>query len=659
MRKICLIGCLLLCSALSLKAQINTSRFSGMGRGGATNKPDTSQHSMPPDTLTLRYYFLGDPTPHTIDSSANDFSKYLQMPASYHTLGNNGNAAQNLIFTPRMQDGFDPGFHSYDIYQFNHDNARFYHTTRPYTELQYLVGSKQEQIIDALHTQDRGERINFSFEYRKVNSPGYYQNQSTNHNMIRATVRTLSQNKRYHTEVSWYSNKINSGENGGIKSDTFLTNSRFKDRLTIPVNVGGPSSQQNTLFGSSTMNVKSAYKEGSILFSHGYDWGKGDTIHINDSTDYYKFDPLFRIQHTFSYSSSQFEYVDNQPDSAVAYYSEHYDFAPVYTGTKLDAIHKWSTLSNDLSVMQFPLRGSQSQFIKVGATFESIKGSFPDIEMKFTNLMLHGEYRNLTRNRKWDFQAKGDFYTAGVNTGDYSVTGSLSRYLSRTLGNVQLLFRNVNTEPGYAYRFFQSTRQTWYNYGLTKQNYSQLSFIADNPKLMYNLQVNYYIFNNYTYLKDFYHPAQAPLFNLLQVTFNKQIVIAKRFNWYMDYAFQQFQGNTPFHVPAAWTRQRLTFEKTLYLNLNLVTGIEAKYFSPYYADTYSNLYGLFVPQETMKINLNSPEVAAFVNFRIKSFWAYIRGENLNTFFAKNNYTAPMYADPNFVLRIGLRWAFVN
>ncbi|MEJ7586323.1 MAG: hypothetical protein WKI04_02055 [Ferruginibacter sp.] len=65
----------------------------------------------------------------------------------------------------------------------------------------------------------------------------------------------------------------------------------------------------------------------------------------------------------------------------------------------------------------------------------------------FYNIVLHGEYRNKTRNRLWDIIAKGDFYLNGVNSGDYSAYGALSRYLNKKLGNVRLSFHNVNRSP--------------------------------------------------------------------------------------------------------------------------------------------------------------------------------------------------------------------
>ena len=101
-------------------------------------------------------------------------------------------------------------------------------------------------------------------------------------------------------------------------------------------------------------------------------------------------------------------------------------------------------------------------------------------------MVLHGEYRNKTRNQKWDLSAKGEFYLAGRNSGDYNVTGMLSRYLNETLGNVHLFFSNTNREASYIYKYFSSSYDSWYNSGLGKENITQLQFAADNKKLKYN-----------------------------------------------------------------------------------------------------------------------------------------------------------------------------
>ncbi len=664
MRQFSILFLLLVCTGTALKAQFNTGRLPGrgMGSGGNTSmQRDTTKHDHEPDTLTLRYRFLDEPTDFTIDSTIADFSlNYLGFPSTYMTLGNNGNAARNLVFTPRMVPGFDPGFHAYDIYAFNHQNAKFYNTNRPFSELWYLIGAKQEQMINLQHTQNRGEKFNFSFQYRKVNSPGFFQNQATNHDTYNVTANYNSQDKRYHLYLSYYLNKINGGENGGVMDPADLNDPDNKDRRLVPVRLGGNNPSLGGLLNTN-IPTKSYNQDASILVRQQYDWGHGDTVHVNDTTQYYKFDPVFRVEHTLTYTENTYRFQDAAPDSL--YYRLFYDLTvPLNNPDTLRTRHRWRVFSNDISLMQFPMRGNQAHFIRVGAAFEIIKGQFQASELKeesFTNLRLHGEYRNKTRNQRWDLQAKGELYPIGENAGDFSVYGRLSRYLNETLGNVSLMANNVNREPSYVYRYFGTRNgKEWLNNDLSKENITQVQLRADNKKLKYNLSANYYLYTNYTYFKSFTESAQnSGVFNLLQLVAYKRFDV-RSFTFDGDVAFQQLAGTAPLQLPTVWARLRVAYTAKLFKNLNLYTGLEGKYNTPYYADDYSPVLGQFFYQNMQQIT-NKPDVAAFIHFRIKSLSAYVRGENLNTLVWDNNYVSSLYPANNFGIRVGLRWWFVN
>ncbi|WP_343303584.1 putative porin [Chitinophaga niabensis] len=666
MRQFTIILLLLVCSGTALRAQINTGRIpTGAGGGNSRMQRDTTKHDHEPDTLTLRFRYLDEPTDFMLDSSITDFNlNYLNVPANYTTLGNNGSAARNQIFSPRMVPGFDPGFHAFDVYGFNHQNARFYNTNRPYSELGYLIGSKQEQMINLMHTQNRGEKFNFSFAYRKINSQGYYRNQSTNHDNYKVTANYNSQNKRYHILMSYYLNKINGGENGGITNIAELKDPENTQLRLIPTNLGGSNPASSTIFNTN-IPVKNAYQEASFLFRHQYDWGKGDTIHVNDTTDVYKFDPVFRVEHTFTYTQNTYEYIDRNVDTT--FYKKNYGFVfppPATTGFT-DTIltrHQWRILSNDLSFIQFPIRGNMAHFIKIGGGFDNIIGEFIDnTGITFQNLRIHGEYRNKTKNQKWDLSAKGEFYLLGENAGDYSVSASLRRYLNSTLGNITLMGLNVNREPSYVYRYFATDpehNKVYRNPNIQKENTTLLQVRSDNPKLKYSIVGSYYLFNKYTYFKSYSESEQfTGLFNLLQIVGQKRFDV-RSFSFLADLAFQQLAGNAPIQLPTFWGRVRAGYNARLFKNLNLFTGIEGKYNTPYYTDDYSPMFGQFVYQTAIKREVY-PDLAGFVHFRIKSFTAYVRAENLNTFLWDQNFFAPQYPSNDFSLRVGLRWWFIN
>ena len=323
------------------------------------------------------------------------------------------------------------------------------------------------------------------------------------------------------------------------------------------------------------------------------------------------------------------------------------------------SMNDWRSFSNDLSLVQFPEKESETHFLKAGATFDYIKGNFLKNSISFYNVKGHFEYHNLTKNKKWDLDAYGELYLAGNNFGDYKATGSISRYLNDKLGNITLSATNLNQTPSFVYRFFQSDRFLSTNNDLKKTNIIKLQFKADNEHLQYHLTVNYFLLTNYTYFKNYSESDQdASAFNLLQIILNKQFT-AGHFNWYVDLALQQASGNPPLHLPHIWTRNRFSYENTLFKNLILCTGLEAEYNTAYYADDYSPVIQQFISQNKVKLNNPLPSVAAFFNFRIKAFVAYVRAENLNTFLKPNMMQVPHYPYPGFAIRVGMSWSFVN
>lgn len=121
----------------------------------------------------------------------------------------------------------------------------------------------------------------------------------------------------------------------------------------------------------------------------------------------------------------------------------------------------------------------------------------------------------------------------------------------------------------------------------------------------------------------------------------------------------------PIKVPNIYTRNRLAFEGKFYKNLMLSTGLDVRYFTPYKAYGFSAVTGQFVTQDSVTIK-NLPDVAAYLHFRIRGFAAYIRAENLNTVstingfgFINNNFAAPHYPTPGLIIRVGIRWWFLN
>ena len=376
-------------------------RIQGAGRlgsGMSGGKGDSLRHRTGlEDSITIRFRYLDSTSLQGFDSSVTDFTTRYPVPWHYVHLGNFGNAAQSLLFSPMFRPGWDHGFHSYDVYNFNAAQTRFYTTTRPYSEIAYMLGSGSEQMIQLLHTQNIKPNWNASIQYRLVNSPGFFQNQNTNHNNYRFSSWFQSRNKRYQNFVMIVGNKLQSSENGGIRDNgNYLDSVSFEERNTIPTQLGVNTPGSRNFF-ISDIATGTRYTNATYLLRQQYDLGQKDSI-VTDSVVIPLFYPRLRLEHTISYNTYNYRFNDNNRDSA--YYAKKYD---IYDpADRLFYRDYWKQLVNEFSIYQFPDAKNPQQFIKVGAALENLSGDFDTglVSKKEYNFYLLGEYRNKTHNKK-------------------------------------------------------------------------------------------------------------------------------------------------------------------------------------------------------------------------------------------------------------------
>ncbi|MGB8190579.1 MAG: putative porin [Chitinophagaceae bacterium] len=621
------------------------------------------------DSITITFRYLDSSRLQRFDSSLHDFRTKFPVPATYNYIGNTGNAARSLVFTPLLQAGWDPGFHAYDVYKYNVSETRFYNTTRPYAEIGYLLGSKSEQIIHLMHTQNVKPNWNFAAQYRLVNSPGFFQNQNTNHNSYRFNSYYQSPNKRYSNFFIIVANKINSSENGGIRTNiNYLDSSAFKERSGVPVKLGLPGLTNRNFF-STKIPTGTRYNDFNLVVRQQYDIGQKDSL-VLDTTVIPLFYPRLRFEHTFRLSNQTYRFEDANPDSSLALYRQY----GVDTAHPFYLQDRWREVMNDFSIYTFPDKKNPQQFLKLGAALQNLAGKFDSSKSvgerpkTLFNFFVHGEYRNRTRNQKWDIEALGNFYVAGNYAGDYDAFISLKRLISRQIGFLQAGFRNVNRTPSFVFDPASSFWKQRTAQSFNKENISAVFASIERPQSRLRLSGNYYLITNYTYFKSLTEREQeSGLFNLLQVTLEKQFTLYKNWQWRTMVVLQQKAGAAPVNVPLVFTRNQIGYEGNLgFRNLRTAFGLEARYHTPYKADGYSPFLGQFYYQDTTRID-NMPDLSLYVHFRIKTFTAYVRGENLNTYrfagdntgFTNNNFAAPDYPLPGLQVRVGIFWSFVN
>lgn len=647
--------------------QLGRMRNMGGRMSGGASNDSLKRRDKNEDSITIRFRFLDSTRMQSFDSSINDYSRRFPLPATYINLGNTGTAARNLLFDPVLPAGWDPGFHAFDIYKWTPDQVRFFNTTRPYSELNYQIASRSEQIIDLLHTQNIKPNWNFAFRYRLINSPGAFKNQKSNHNNYLFNTWYQSINKRYNAFLIILANKLQVGENGGIIDTSavpILKDPSYKDRFNINTKLGGDTRYGSNFF-STDVGTGNRHQDFTLLLRQQYDLGRKDSL-VTDSTVIPLFYPRLRFEHTFRLSSYQYNFRDYLGDSS--YYYDHY---AITLPDMMDTViiqDKWREITNDFSIIQFPDANNLQQFLKLGASMQLLQLKNVKGTENFYNLYGHAEYRNRTRNGKWDLGASGDLYFAGLNAADYRFGATLQRYVGKRKGYIQLGGENINRRPSFV--FDSRSAFNWQQPGLDlkKENIVHLFGSIYQPALQLKLIGHYYLMTNYTYLRDYYEWAQeSTVFNTLQVGAQKTFNLGKSFKWHADVYFQQVIGNAPLNVPTIFTRHRIGYEGNLgFKNLDLAFGAEFRYHTDYKGDDYSPVMARYQYQDTTTIKNQMPHIAGYIHFRIRSFKFFFRAENLNALnpgdgfsFTNNIIETPAYPYPGMVIRFGIFWSFVN
>jgi hypothetical protein len=648
------------------------------GQGGGpqrANKDTLTKRDLSEDSITISYKLFGDTKSYLFDTSVNDFYNKIKFPAAYRHIGNLGNAAQSLIWNPLMQAGFNAGFNNHDIYKFTIDNTPLFNSNKPFTELDYLVGSKVEQYINILHTQNIKPNLNITANYKVINSLGFLKNHQSNNNSYRFVTAYISKNKRYQNIFVINGNRFRNGENGGIRNNIdYINNPTYVDRSNIPVNIGDTLTTSRAFFSTPILSGNK-HGETHLLLRQSYDIGKKDSL-VTDSFNYAIFYTKWRLQHTVSYKNNVYTFIDSQNDSA--YYKNNYaiDNNRYQSGALLILRDRYKIVENDFSIYQFPDRLNTQQYIMAGISAQQIAGRFDSVAKNDTtqisdqlnNLWIHGQYRNISKNKKWDIDAKAQFYFAGWNAGDYYWQLKLKSLVSKKLGSFEVMAENSNQKPSYVFQP-KSAYTRFVNSNYNKQNMLHFAFSFDNAPLQLSAAAHLYTVTNYTYWQNFTTVAQDNLFNVFQVIVDKKFNLSRRWKLYSQFAYQQRIGNSNLFLPNLVTRQRLAYEKRI-AKMNLHTGIELRYFTNYKVQTYGPVGAQFIFQNQTTLANQLPDIHAFLHFKIRGFYAFIRAENLNAVnlqfgdnaqfnFNNNSLFNTNYLMPGLQMRAGIFWEFLN
>lgn len=633
-------------------------RFNSFNRGGGTDslqKRDKSE-----DSITINYRLYNSLLIKTMDTSIHDFySKFILPYTNYH-LGNLGNATKSYLYSPLQRGGWDAGFKAYEAYNFTLEQTPFYQTTKPYTELGYLLGGKGEQLMEIVHTQNKTKQFNYSFAYRFSNAPGNLKNQHANLNNMRITANYQSKRKRYASYWVMLFNKSASSENGGLVNSALLDSLSLNNPYELETRMGVSGVSFRNPFNTN-IATGTTYKENSFVWKQTYDFGQKDSV-VKDTTITYFFYPRLRFQNEIKYQTNLFQFSDANPDALK--YDQYFSYA-IPASDQVRFNDNWKRLTNEFSLISYPEKTNPNQYLQLGAGY--LQMNFNNAIRSWNDHDIYGlaVYKNKTKNQRWDLSASGQLFLNGYHAGDYDAQFSISSIVNKDGDKLQLWMQNSNRTPSMNRIGFSAFPIVSIN-GIDKENIIEVGGLWGSPQKGILLSANYKLIQQFQYFGSGYVPlVYDKALNYVKGSVQYKLKLSRFWNWYNEVDLQFVDPNAPIHLPLLLTRQRIAFEGNFFKNLYLSTGLELIYHTAFKPDAYMPLTGQFYLQDQFTMQ-NRPTANAYLNFNIKRFKGYIRMEQLNTLLASSNqfgtrynFSAPNYPGTGTWLRVGIWWNFIN
>jgi len=654
--------------ALNARAQLgnrpNTQGNSNLDQRDpfADNKDqsDTTQKKKPSDwdeePAVISYKYLKSEVPHFYDSSLLFFHRnQYRQPAWYTSLGNLGSPARETIFNLNNTPGLRLGYDTWNVYKYTIDSIHFINTTRPYTSFSFMLGPKQMQWVDMMHTQNINPRWNFTFRIANNVSDGYFKMQKSNGLNAYVSSNYKSEDERLETKFAFIYNNFKNDENGGILADSLLSNPNFSNRASIPVNI-------QPGLRASTSPVHNRQSELQFFVQNNYAWGQKDSLYNEDSTNVqYRFTPRFSIKHVLDIRRVLHKYQDALPDPA--YYS-FYDSMSFAGNDTVRSYQMNTVIDNRFSLNTFLGKDSQLVHIEAGIGFRYDRFSTKDFVHErlmddYGSSYVFGQLRkDALKDNQWSYLADLVFFYFGPAAGNLKMDGQFSKSFPK-LGQFTLGASQSIVAPTYQQGIFKSNVFE-INNSFSNTTNTQLYANLWIKALKINMGFKNQLIGNYIYLDESLKFQQySTVFSVLQFTGRKLFTFGA-FSLDNEVVWQQKAGNAPINLPAFLLRHQLAYKAPMFKDrLDAYLGVEVRYHTPYKADGYNAVFNQYYYQDNITLD-NVPALSAFFNFKVKRLRAFVIGDQLQQMlWVKNVINTPGYPAANAHIRFGFNWIMMN
>ena len=559
-----------------------------------------------------------------IDTASIDQLHRYNQGLDYLSIGNIGLSGYNLLFNIDEYATFSPSL----IIGNKQYLPKHFDVKKPYTELNYILGSKEEQVLRVLHTQNISQLANFSFGFEKIKSKGFYNNQASSNNHLYANTWFKTKNDRHKISLNIDHERIFNEHNGGVLYDTLFEQDILlnRNRELMAVNLS---------FASSTINRTNLQLEQQFQFSQSF-----DSLNNGFSHSIYTRASGFKNARIFKDSSLNMSYynqilIDSLITNDIIKYEGikgiagyHFNKRKGKDNLKLSTFMKWQTLNYKQHLID-----STVTSLSVGTNFQFKKKKF--------RLQLDGNYY-LNGYRKKDIDFKGSINYDFTKVWSCGIRGSYQS-ISPSLDIISYYENNISWE-----NTFSTT------------DYLSVSGSLISEKHNVDLLVSYNDVFDPIYFNFIGEPQQIDgVSQVIQFSARKEFD-AKKWSIIPKMVYQYNGGYNVYRLPEYYADLTIAYKAKMYKNnLNVFIGADVVYYAPTQMMSFMpmvNQYNL----DDIKMAGNYPFIDVFLNARIKTVRFFVKVTHVNSgLFGFKYYGANNYPLKDRTIQFGLNWVFIN
>lgn len=342
--------------------------------------------------------------------------------------------------------------------------------------------------------------------------------------------------------------------------------------------------------------------------------------------------------------------------------TRHFDLRNTLAISMLEGFNKWAKAglkifaASDLRHFSLPDSTGTASYnehnLSVGAQISKTQGH-----------MLH-------------YNVLGETWLVGEDAGQLKIDAKLDVNFPLFGDTVTLaasgFFHRLN--PTFYYRHYHSKHYWWDNDNLDKIMHSRVEGVLSYQKTRTTLRVAVDELSNYTYFAQSYTLGDndAHTGNSVEVKQNSSAIslitaqlsqnfTVGPFNWENVITYQKSTSSAlPVPTLNVYSNLYLNFKIAHVLKCNF--GADARYFTSYYAPSYSAALGQFTVQDgdnRTKVG-NYPLINVYANFHLKHTRFFVMFSHVNSGSGNRQYfSTPHYPLNERIFRFGLSWNFFN